>query len=96
MQLVLSVRVAQYLKLLNLPSEYVVGVEGIFGILMLVAIMLPIAAHLPGTGTHAYVHLLLELDFDAQRGYVCGEAYARQSAYCVYCVAQRVTASERT
>ena len=44
--------VLQFLKHRNLPPAFTVGSEGMFGILIMCCIMLPIVGYVPGTGAH--------------------------------------------
>jgi drug/metabolite transporter (DMT)-like permease len=41
----------KYLKGRNLPPDFVVGTEGMFGIVVMTCVVLPIVAHVPGHGT---------------------------------------------
>jgi hypothetical protein len=41
----------KYLKGRNLPPDFVVGTEGVFGIVVMTCVVLPIVAHVPGHGT---------------------------------------------
>lgn len=40
----------KYLKGRNLPPDFVVGTEGVFGIIVMTCIVLPIVAFVPGHG----------------------------------------------